>query len=140
MGVAVLVSWLLSDPGRNPPPSGYAETACAAFERLEAATGRLGAAVGAAERDDGDAALAATDAAEREALEGSRISSELPEWGPGEPLTEVMASLIVANLNGVTAIRSGTPELARNELEVAEELVGNGRSALHERRFGFSCG
>jgi hypothetical protein len=139
VGVSLLFSWLVNDPGRNPPPSGYAETACAAFQHLEAATGNLGDAVAAAERDDAEAALSATNAAEREALEGSRISSDLPEWGPGEPLTEVIASLIVANLNGVHALRSGTSDIARDELDVADELVNNGRNAFEERRFGFDC-
>ena len=137
---SVGLSWLVNDPGRNPPPSGYAETACTAFEHLAAATASLAEAVSAAERDDAETALTATGSAERETLEGSRVSSELPEWGPGEPLTEVIASLIIANLNGVSALRSGTPGVAREDLEVAEELVANGRSALDERRFGFTCG
>jgi hypothetical protein len=138
--VTVAVGWWINDPGRNPAPAAYPGAACGAFDQLEEATDEL--RVGVAGGRDGDRAGAdrAAAAAERAAVAASDISSRLPAWGPGEPLNQLLASLIVATLNGADALAERDLAAAEEELAVAEELVASGRRAFDERRFGFACG
>lgn len=138
VAATVAVGWWLNDPGRNPPPAEYATTACRAFARLEEGALSLRSAVDAA--GDGEPGAAAEAAgAERAALSASDIAAGLPEWGPGEPFNELLASLIVATLNGADALADDDLDAARDELALAEDLVADGRRALDEERFGFGC-
>lgn len=138
--LTVAVGWWINDPGRNPAPAAYPEAACGAFARLQTATDQLRVGVVAARDGDRAGADGAAGAAERAALAASDISSELPEWGPGEPLNQLLASLIVATLNGADALVERDLDAAEEELAAAQELVASGRRAFDERRFGFACG
>ena len=115
----LVVGWLRNDPGRNPPPPGYPEAACAAFAHLSAATDALA---------DGDLA---TVNAEISRADGSLAS--LPAWEPGRAFEDVLASLLATLLQATTAPTDGSLETARN-------LVADVRAALAERRYGFDCG
>jgi hypothetical protein len=115
----LLVGWLRNDAGRNPPPAGYAEAACAAFAHLSAGTDALA---------DGDPA---TVNAEISSADSSLAS--LPAWEPGRAFEDLLASLLATLLQATTAPSDGSLETARN-------LVADVRAALAERRYGFDCG
>jgi hypothetical protein len=115
----LLVGWLRNDPGRNPPPAGYPEAACAAFAHLAAGTDALA---------DGDLATVST---EISMADGSLAS--LPAWEPGHGFEDLLGSLLATLLQATTAPTDGSLETARN-------LVVDGHAALAERRYGFDCG
>ncbi|MDQ2933599.1 MAG: hypothetical protein M3R49_01220 [Chloroflexota bacterium] len=120
VGLVLLIGWLRNDPGRSPPPAGYPPAACAAFRELTAATDAFAA---------GDLAAVSADISR---ADGSVAS--LPAWEPGRDFEALLASLLVTLLDATTA----GPSDAR--LEVAQNLVANGRTMLAERRYGFDCG
>ena len=115
----LVVGWLRNDPGRNPPPAGYAEAACAAFAHLSAGTDALA---------DADPS---TVNVEISRADGSLAS--LPAWEPGRAFEDLLASLLATLLRSTTAASDGSLETARN-------LVADVRAALAERRYGFDCG
>jgi hypothetical protein len=119
VGLVLLVGWLRNDPGRNPPPTGYPEAACATFHHLARATESLAAG----ELATVSAQIGLAD----------RSLAGLPAWEPGRGLEDLLASLLATLLLATTA-----PSETR--LETAQNLVADGRAAFAERRYGFACG
>ena len=115
----LVVGWLRNDPGRNPPPAGYPQAACAAFAHLGAGTDALAA---------GD--LAAVNA---EISMADHSLASLPAWEPGRGFEDLLASLLATLLQATTAANDSSLGTARN-------LVADGRAAVAERRYGFDCG
>ena len=116
----LVVGWLRNDPGRNPPPAGYPQAACAAFAHLGAGTDALAA---------GD--LAAVNA---EISMADHSLASLPAWEPGHAFEDLLASLLATLLDATTA----GPSDAR--LETAQNLVAVGSADIAQRRYGFDCG
>ena len=120
VGIVLLVGLVRNDPGRNPPPPGYAEAACAAYSHLAAGTDALA---------DGDLP---TVAAEIGRADDSLTT--LPAWEPGHGFEDLLASLLATLLDATTA----GPSDAR--LETAQNLVAVGSADIAQRRYGFDCG
>lgn len=116
----LLVGWLRNDPGRNPPPLGYPDAACAAFSDLAAGTDALAG-------ED----LATVNA---EISRADQALARLPAWEPGHGFEDLLATLLATLLDASTA----APSDAR--LKTAQSLVAAGSADLVQRRYGFDCG
>lgn len=133
IGAVVLVGYLREDPGRNPAPAAYRTAVCTAFDELSAATQALerGVEASASERANVAADVERHVAAADEAL------TDLPEWGPGRSLDELIGSQIITLTNGAAALAEG--EAADQDLEIALEVDAIGREQLSDGRYGFDC-
>ena len=134
VGSVMLIGYLRDDPGRNPAPAAYRTAVCDAFAELSAGTEAL--EVGLASRDDPeqrDAAMA--EIRERVDAAGKALAG-LPEWEPGRSLNELLGSQIITLSNGAAALESGPAE---EDLEVARTADAQGREALSDGRYGFTC-
>jgi hypothetical protein len=60
----------------------------------------------------------------------------LPDWEPGRSLNELLGSQIITLSNGAAALESGPAE---EDLEVARTADAEGRDALSDGRYGFTC-
>jgi hypothetical protein len=135
VGLVVVVGYMRDDPGRNPAPATYAAAVCAAVGELAAGTEALAAGIevrgdAVARREARFAILARVDAA-NEALAG------LPDWSPGRPLNELLASQIITLTNGAEALDSGP---ADEDLEAARAAQADLEEQLASGRYGFTCG
>jgi len=120
VGIVLLVGWLRTDPGRNPPPPGYAEAACAAFGHLATGTDALA---------DDDLATVTT-----EIGRADDSLTTLPAWEPGHGFEDLLASLLA------TLLDATTPGPSDARLETAQDLVAVGSADIAQRRYGFDCG
>jgi hypothetical protein len=135
VGSVMLIGYLRDDPGRNPAPAAYRTAVCAAFAELSAATDALER--GVAGRDDPtqrEAAMA--EITERVEAAGTALTG-LPDWVPGRFLNELLGAQIITLSNGAAALESGPVE---EDLEVARTADAQGREALSDGRYGFTCG
>lgn len=134
VGSVMLIGYLRDDPGRNPAPAAYRVAVCDAFAELSAGTEAL--EVGLAGRDDPelrDAAIA--EIRERVDAAGAALAG-LPDWEPGRFLNELLGSQIITLSNGAAALDSGP---ADEDLEIARTADEQGREALSDGRYGFTC-
>jgi hypothetical protein len=134
VGSVMLIGYLRDDPGRNPAPAAYRVAVCEAFAELGAATDAL--EHGVAGRDDRalrEAAMA--EIAERVDAAGTALAG-LPDWPPGRSLNALLGSQIITLSNGAAALESGPAE---EDLELARTADAQGREALSDGRYGFTC-
>lgn len=134
VGSVMLIGYLRDDPGRNPAPAAYRVAVCDAFAELSAGTEAL--EQGVAERDDPDQREAARAEIEAHVDSAGRALSGLPDWEPGRLLNELIGSQIITLSNGAAALESGPAE---EDLEVARTADAQGREALSDGRYGFTC-
>lgn len=134
VGSVMLIGYLRDDPGRNPAPAAYRVAVCEAFADLSAGTEALEA--GVAGRDDPVEPEAAMAEIEAHVDSASRALADLPDWEPGRFLNELIASQIITLSNGAAALESGPAE---EDLEVAHTADAQGRDALSDGRYGFTC-
>jgi hypothetical protein len=134
VGSVMLIGYLRDDPGRNPPPAAYQFAVCEAFAELSAATEAL--ELGVAGRDDPEQRAAAMAEIEAHLESAGGALAGLPEWAPGRFLNELLGAQIITLSNGAAALESGPVE---EDLEVARTADTQGREALSDGRYGFTC-
>jgi hypothetical protein len=136
VGGVVLLGYLREDPGRNPAPAAYRTAVCSAFDELSAATRALERGVEA--NASGGLNVGANIAAEveRHVAAADEALTDLPEWGPGRSLDELIGSQIITLTNGAAAQAEGD---ASQDLEAALEVDAIGREQLNDGRYGFDC-
>ena len=108
---------------------------CAAAQETAAGTAALAAGIdvrgdAVARREARLAVLARVDAA-NEAL------ADLPDWSPGRPLNELLASRIISLTNGAEALDGGPAE---EDLEASRGGQDDLEEQLASGRYGFTCG
>ena len=135
VGLVVAVGYLRDDPGRNPAPDAYVASVCAAAEETAAGATALAAGIdvrgdAVARQEARLAVLARVDAA-NEAL------ADLPDWSPGRPLNELLASQIITLTNGAEALDGGP---ADEDLEASRATRADLEEQLASGRYGFTCG
>ena len=132
VGVILVVGYLRNDPGRNPAPTAYREAVCAAFDKLTLATEALTEAnAGAHDTNVRSQGIGATN---RHLVAASELLEDLPDWAPGEPFNELIASHIVGLADGAAALRSGQIDMER-----ITELNAAGHRQLTDGSLGFTC-
>ena len=134
VGSVMLIGYLRDDPGRNPAPAAYRAAVCDAFAELSAGTDAL--ELGVAGRDDPAQREAAMADIEAHVDSAGRALAGLPDWEPGRFLNELIGSQIITLSNGAAALESGPAE---EDLEVARTADAQGREALSDGRYGFTC-
>ena len=135
VGIILVVGYLREDPGRNPAPAAYRTAVCTAFDELSAGTRSLEGGVEAG--DDAEAVAAAAEKVERRVAAANEVLTDLPEWGPGRTLDELIGSQIITLTNGASALAEG--DAAERDLEIALEVDAIGREQLSDGRYGFDC-
>ena len=134
VGSVMLIGYLRDDPGRNPAPAAYRVAVCDAFAELSAGTDAL--EQGLADRDDPTMREAARAEVEAHVDAASAALDGLPEWAPGRFLNELLGAQIITLFNGAAALESGP---ADEDLEVAQTADAQGKEALSDGRYGFTC-
>ena len=134
VGSVMLIGYLRDDPGRNPAPAAYRVAVCDAFAELSAGTEAL--ELGVAGRDDPRAARGRDGRdrgprgfrQQRTGRPAGLGARALPERAAREPDHHA--------LQRAAALESGPAE---EDLEVARTADAQGREALSDGRYGFTC-